>query len=62
MTISEKEALLNYIEFGLLTFCNDMDQHVDPDAQGVLYENAYRLLLDVEDTLDTHLLLSCKDP
>lgn len=57
MTISEKEALLNYLEFGLLDFCQQIDPHVDPDGVGMLYEKAYLLLLDVENTLDMHISL-----
>jgi len=60
MTISEKEALLQYLEFGLITLCDDIDPHMDPDCKGVLYESAYLLLIDMQDTLDMHV--ACQNP
>jgi len=60
MTISEKEALLQYLEFGLINFCDIIDQHIDPDCKGVLYESAYLLLIDLQDTLDMHV--ACQNP
>lgn len=55
MTISEKEALIQYLEFGLINMCDILDQHVDHDCKGLLYESAYLLLIDLQDTLDVHL-------
>lgn len=57
MTISEKEALLQYIEFGLINFCEMIDPHIDHDCKGMLYESAYLLLNDMQDTLDVYLAI-----
>lgn len=58
MTISEKEALLDYLEFGLLDFCSSLDPLIDPDGVGLIYEKAYLLMIDLESTLDTHIILN----
>lgn len=52
MTIYEKDAVVEYLEFNLLVLCESLEEHMDPDAIGSLYENAYQLLNDMDQTLE----------
>lgn len=60
MTHNEKEALLGYLEFHLLTFCEQLEGRVDVGAIGDLYDTAYGILIDMESTLETHRELTGK--
>ena len=55
MTQNEKEALLGYLEFHLLSFCESMDNHVETDALGTLYNGAYSILSDMEYSIQSHI-------
>ena len=57
MTENEKEALIGYMEFHLLTLVEEVHKHIDPDAIGTVYDRAYHILNDLEITLDTQLHL-----
>ena len=58
MTYKEKQALLGYLEFHLVTLCDQMEKHINIDAIGMMYDGAYAILNDMEITLqgqiDTH--------
>lgn len=60
MTHDEKEALLGYLEFHLLTLCERFEEKVGVGAIGDLYDTAYGILVDVENTLETHRELTGK--
>lgn len=51
MTQHEKQALIEYIDNHLWVLCQTMKPHVDPDAVGTLYESAYGILYDLQDTI-----------
>lgn len=53
MTHREKEALLNYMDFQMLTYVESFEKHVDGDVARQMYDNAYQVLNDIENTLDT---------
>jgi len=55
MTLNEKEALLGYLEFHLITLCDGIEKHVDADALGSLYNKAYAILNDMEYTMQSHM-------
>lgn len=57
MTHREKEALLAYIESQLMTLCQSLEPHIDSDAVGTLYEEAYDLLYDLETTVQSQVEL-----
>jgi hypothetical protein len=56
MTVNEKEALLSYLEFGLINMCDKIEGHVTD--VGIMYEEAYLLLIDIDDAIETHQLLT----
>lgn len=55
ITYNEKEATIGYLEFNLLNLCEQLEQHVDPDAVGMLYELAYQTLHDMDETLQARV-------
>lgn len=57
MTLSEKEAILDYLEFGMMHMCTELEPALDPDAIGLLYETAYLLLVDLDNTMTSHILI-----
>ena len=52
---NEKEALLGYLEFHLVTLCEQIEKNLDPDAVGDMYSSAYGILNDFECTLQTQI-------
>jgi hypothetical protein len=59
MNTHEKNAIIHYVETQLLYFVSTMEDHIDPDAIGYIYEKAYDLLNDLELTFETQVLLNC---
>lgn len=57
MKVEEKIALVQYLEEQLTTLCRVLEPYVDADAVGTMYDQAYELLSDVEDTIDAHIEL-----
>lgn len=54
MDTNKKDALLHYLEFNLVSFVERYEQHIaDPDIIGDMYDQAYGLLNDIEQTIDT---------
>ncbi len=53
MKSNEREAIVDYLEFNLVKLVEGIEEHVDPDAVGSLYERAYEVLKDVEDAINT---------
>lgn len=51
MTKNEKDALLNYMDGQLMVLCQSLKPHLDPDAVGVLYEEVYAILHDLQETI-----------
>jgi len=51
MNINEKIALLNYMEFHLVSLCEQVIPHLSPDAVGSLYDAAYGVLCDLDETI-----------
>jgi hypothetical protein len=63
MKQNQAEALLQYIEFHLLSFVEESEPMLaDPDAAGDLYDRAYAILADIEDTLTVQRLMERKTP
>jgi hypothetical protein len=54
MTQIEKNALLNYLDFQLLTYVEKFERHVDSDVLHQMYDDAYALLTDLDITIDTN--------
>lgn len=57
MTNGEKEALLMYVDSQVMAMCQSIEKHVDPDAVGTLWEQAYDLIEDLERTLQSQIEL-----
>lgn len=58
MRANEIEATLGYLEFHLIKFVEDTERQVhDPDIIGDMYDRAYAILNDFEQTLDTQMLI-----
>lgn len=54
MNERKKNALLHYLEFNLVKFVERYECHIDdPDVIGDMYDQAYDLLNDMEQTIDT---------
>lgn len=51
MTRNEKDALINYMDGQLMVLCQALKPHMDPDAVGMMYEEVYSLLHDLQDTI-----------
>lgn len=52
MNFNEKAALIDYLEFHLVTFCNQVGPSVDPDAVGDMWDFAYGILNDLERSIE----------
>ena len=58
MKADEIEAVLGYLEFHLIKFVEEMERHItDPDIIGGMYDRAYSILKDFEETLDQQHLI-----
>ena len=55
MTKNEKDALIGYLEFHLVTFCDQIEKDLDPDAVGMMYDSAYKMLHDVERSIQGNI-------
>jgi len=53
MKSNERDAIVGYLEFNLVKLVEGIEQHVDPDAVGTLYERAYEVLNEMEDAMRT---------
>jgi len=63
MNANQIEAFLGYLEFHLLTFVEETEQVVsDPDVIGDMYDRAYAILADFENTLETQMFLEHRKP
>lgn len=51
MTQHEKDALIGYLEFHLVKFCEETEKNLDPDAIGSMYDSAYGILNDMEKSI-----------
>ena len=51
MNVNEKTALLNYLEFHLVSFCKNTEQQLNPDANGEMWEFAYSILNDMDESI-----------
>lgn len=60
MDKNNKQALVDYLEFSLVSFAEGFEQHVDPDAVGELYDRLYGILADIEYTIDVGVELDQK--
>lgn len=58
MTSNFKEAISGYLEFNLVKFIEQFEGQLDPDAVGAFYEEAYRILNDMEDAIQTSIDLN----
>lgn len=59
MTKNEKEALLTYLEYHLLTFIESVDEHFsDDETMFGFYEQIYDILEDVDDTVETSRIMN----
>lgn len=47
----EKQAFITYLEWQLEGFCKSIEKHIDPDAVGFMYDEAYNLRSDIDDLL-----------
>jgi hypothetical protein len=60
MTTHEKDALLGYLEFNLITMLEQIERRhtqlfgvgLNPEATGMMYDEAYEVLNEMERTLD----------
>ena len=55
MTQNEKEALLGYMEFHLVTFCEGLEKNLSAEAVGGMYNEAYNILNDMEFSIQSHI-------
>ena len=61
MTPCEATAILNYLEYHLLTLVESVEKNiVDPEIVGDLYERSYQIVKDFERTLTTQVMLDEK--
>jgi len=51
MTSSEKDALVNYLEFHLLTFCEQIEPLIDHHNVNDVYINAFKILQDIDSSI-----------
>ena len=52
MTKNEIDALVKYLTFSLETFCDEMIQHTTITGEEIIYDKAYTILQDIENTLN----------
>lgn len=62
MTKNERTALLTYLDSQVMMFCKSIENHLDADAVGTLYDNAHYLLQDLEDVLAVDAMLKETTP
>ena len=53
MTKEQKEALLHYLEFHLISMVEHVEDDINGLAKAKLYNHAYEVLNDVEDAIET---------
>ena len=51
MKQQEKNATIDYLEFGLVELVKTIEGHVHEDAVAGLYKDAYALLNDMDETM-----------
>lgn len=51
MNTNEKDALITYLEFNLVKHCEQLEPNLDSAAVGSMYDSAYRLLNEMERSL-----------
>lgn len=51
MKSNERQAIIDYLEFSLVKYVEGIQKHVDSDVTNLMYERAYEVLSDVEETL-----------
>lgn len=62
MKLGEAEAIIGYLEFHLLTLVENAEKHVsDPDVIGGLYDHAYSILSDFEETLTMQMIVETSE-
>lgn len=63
MKTEQAQAIINYLEFHLLAYVEETEQHVhDPEIIGDMYDRAYKVLNDFALTLETQTLLDYPHP
>ena len=63
MNGKQTNAILTYLEFQLEQFVERLEQHIyDPDVIGDMYDGAYQIIRDMENTLSTQELLDAPNP
>lgn len=58
MILNEKRALVAYLDDQVMALCRDMTPFIDSDVLGVLYDKAYALIHDLEETLASQVELT----
>lgn len=56
MTKREKQAFITYLEWQLEAFCKSIEKHIDSDAVGFMYDEAYNLRSDIDDLLTNAII------
>lgn len=51
MVLNEKLALLQYLEFHLLSLCSNMEKNIDSESTQLLYQLSYEILMDIDDSI-----------
>jgi len=57
MTHTEKDALLRYLDFQMMHYVERFSNHVAEDVMQAMYDDAYKLLNDLNRTLDTDIAI-----
>lgn len=57
MKSNERQAIIDYLEFSLVKYVQGIEKHVTPDVTNLMYEEADKLLADVEETLKSQAQL-----
>ena len=52
MLLKDKVATIDYLEFTLMAFLEEIEPHVDSEYTGQLYAKAASLLNDIDETMD----------
>jgi hypothetical protein len=55
MTRTQKEALLKYLEFHLISMVENIDEDVPGIVEAKMYNHAYDILIDMDDAMETLL-------
>lgn len=53
----KRQAIVDYLEFGLVHFLKKYEQQIDPKLQGSFYADAYSILNDLDETMAYQRLL-----